>query len=227
VDSESNRTLSEIAAKLYLSVTAESIEDSLSVAPSIELSLFSNRDKFDLVVMYDDNADTHGPQFKALAQAIYEMAFQKMLKRMPVLLIGGLQAWRQEFGEDGVVRGVSPDDSGRGRPRRHREPREHRLHAGNGNGSISHASPRQSASVEPSSPARHRSHTESATSSRMPSMPRSDPMRFIPEQSTATSRTNMRPLGNPMSPTPYSASRPADSVRNIPSSDDLSLMHVI
>lgn len=85
-------------------VTADSIEDSLTVAPQIEWALFSNRDKFDLVVMYDDASEAFGPAFSALERAIYETAFRKMLKRMPVLLVGGIKAWKARFGEEGVVK---------------------------------------------------------------------------------------------------------------------------
>lgn len=84
------------------------IEDSLSIAPQNERIPFSNRDKFDLVVMYDDASADFGPAnspFMSLGRAIYENAFRKMLKKIPVLLVGGLQAWKAEFGEDEVVKG--------------------------------------------------------------------------------------------------------------------------
>jgi hypothetical protein len=198
------------------SVTAESIESSLSVAPSIEHRLFSIRDKFDLVVMYDERADLYGPQFKALARAIYEMAFQKMLKRMPVLLIGGLAAWKQEFGDEGVVYGtpfdLSEDGSGRGRPRRHREHKEHHAHATNGTAGTSSVGLQQAAGVELTSPVRHRSHTESAASSRMPSIPRN----FDP--TGGPSRVGVSPLGKSTSPqTQYPSPRPGDGVRGLSS----------
>jgi len=63
--------------------------------------LFCNRDKFDLIAIYDDNSETPGPPDAPLARlirAIYETAFRKILKRVPVLLIGGLEAWQREFG---------------------------------------------------------------------------------------------------------------------------------
>jgi ubiquitin carboxyl-terminal hydrolase 8 len=213
------------ANRAFPSVTAESIEDSLSVAPSIEYTLFSNRDKFDLVVMYDDCSNSYGPLFQALSRAIYETAFRKMLKRMPVLLIGGLQAWRQEFGDAEVGHG-SPDNLGevshRGRPHRHSEQKERRGHGVNGTTSISHTGGRHLPGADAPSMAsaayRNRSQTESATSApRMPSIPRSDGMRFTPDQMAGAgpSRTSVPPLSRkpPMSPpTQYPAPQPINNV---------------
>ena len=83
------------------SVSGETIEDSLSVAPRHEWVLFCNRDKFDIVAIYDEASETPGPPDAPIARlisAIYETAFRKILKRVPVLLIGGLEAWKREFG---------------------------------------------------------------------------------------------------------------------------------
>jgi hypothetical protein len=88
------------------SVTGETIEDSLSVAPRDEWVLFCNRDKFDLIAIYDDASETPGPPdapLSRLIRAIYETAFRKILKRVPVLLIGGLEAWKREFGDQELV----------------------------------------------------------------------------------------------------------------------------
>ena len=90
------------------SVTGAAIEDSLHVGPRHEWALFTNREKFDFVVMYDSSSESLGSDnspLLALTCAIYEKEFRKMLKRMPVLLIGGLDAWKREFGDDEVVEG--------------------------------------------------------------------------------------------------------------------------
>jgi len=89
-------------------VTAETIEDSLFVAPREELVLFKNRDKFDLVALYDDKSETFGDAgspLSILVRAIYEVAFRQFLKHPPMLLVGGLQAWKREFGESELIRG--------------------------------------------------------------------------------------------------------------------------
>ena len=74
--------------------------------------MFCNRDKFDLIAIYDDASETPGPPDAPLSRlecAIYETAFRKILKRVPVLLIGGLEAWKREFDEqDLVVAEVAP-----------------------------------------------------------------------------------------------------------------------
>jgi ubiquitin carboxyl-terminal hydrolase 8 len=67
--------------------------------------LFSNRDKFDLVAIYDDSSESFDKPLSVLVRAIYEIAFQKMLKRMPVLIVGGLDAWKRDLGQDEIVRG--------------------------------------------------------------------------------------------------------------------------
>ncbi|KAH9059441.1 hypothetical protein EDB83DRAFT_2552313 [Lactarius deliciosus] len=87
-------------------VSGQTIEDSLIVAPRDEWVLFCNRDKFDLIAIYDDASETPGPPdapLSRLERAIYETAFRKILKRVPVLLIGGLEAWKHEFGERELV----------------------------------------------------------------------------------------------------------------------------
>jgi ubiquitin carboxyl-terminal hydrolase 8 len=87
-------------------VTGTTIEDSLHVGSRHEWALFTNREKFDLVTICDGSSESFGPAnspLLALFRAIYENEFRKMLKRMPVLLVGGFDAWRREFGDDGVV----------------------------------------------------------------------------------------------------------------------------
>lgn len=83
------------------------LEDSF-IGPK-ESTLFNNRDKFDLVVFYDDDStrvSNDGP-VAILLSAIFEKAFKKPLKRMPMILVGGLQAWKKEIGDAEIVRGPS------------------------------------------------------------------------------------------------------------------------
>ncbi|KAI9062559.1 cysteine proteinase [Trametes sanguinea] len=91
-------------------VTGQTIEDALAVGPRNEAVLFANRDKFDLVAIYDESSETmNDPRspVSVLFRAIYETEFRKILKNMPMLLIGGLQAWKREFGEAEVTRAGS------------------------------------------------------------------------------------------------------------------------
>lgn len=70
------------------------------MAPRHESSLFRNRDKFDLVVMYDESSESFGPSISPMSIAVrivYENAFQKMLKKPPVILVGGVTAWKNTY----------------------------------------------------------------------------------------------------------------------------------
>lgn len=83
------------------------LEDSMVIAPK-ESTLFSNREKFDLITVYDENSTSFGTPnspLSVLIRAISEQAFKKILKRMPMMLVGGIEAWKRDIGEDGIVRG--------------------------------------------------------------------------------------------------------------------------
>jgi hypothetical protein len=84
------------------------LEDALTVGPQHERTLFCNRDKFDLVVLYDNSSETFGSPktpLSVLFAAIYENSFRKILKKMPMLIVGGLEAWKKDLGEDEIVHG--------------------------------------------------------------------------------------------------------------------------
>ena len=86
--------------RFLLRLTGEQLEDSLAVAPSKEYTLFRNREKFDLVVLYDADSENYGTAISpmsAVVRIIYETAFQRILKRNPVLLVGGLRAWKNAY----------------------------------------------------------------------------------------------------------------------------------
>lgn len=81
------------------------------IAPRQEASLFDNRDKFDLVAVYDGSSKSFGDAntpLSTLVRVISEQAFRKILKRMPMMLAGGIEAWKREVGETELVRGTSP-----------------------------------------------------------------------------------------------------------------------
>lgn len=80
----------------------------MCIAPEQSI-LFSNRDKFDLVVAYDESSATLGSNdspLSVLIRLISEQTPQKMLKRMPMILAGGMEAWRRDFGDSEVIKGV-------------------------------------------------------------------------------------------------------------------------
>lgn len=63
-----------------------------------EQGLFSNRDKFEIIIMYDDSSTGFSGKdtpLSILAHLIGGRSSPKMLRRDPMLLVGGLQAWRE------------------------------------------------------------------------------------------------------------------------------------
>ena len=84
------------------------------VGPRQESTLFAHRDKFDLIAIYDASSSAFGSDttpISVLLRLIWEQAFKKMLKRMPMLLVGGIKAWKKEFGENEMIRnpGYAPE----------------------------------------------------------------------------------------------------------------------
>ena len=88
-------------------VNSESIEDSLFVAPKAEQHLFSTRNQFDAVVLCDEKSTSINASaaLMALMRAVYEVEFKKVLRNMPIILVGGISAWRNELGPDEMTRG--------------------------------------------------------------------------------------------------------------------------
>ena len=85
-------------------LSAEQLEERLIVSPESEQKLFDCRDEFDLVVYYDQRTQSDrfltGPPTRTEADALrnlhdtlYEFNEYKPLRRPPLLLRGGLDAW--------------------------------------------------------------------------------------------------------------------------------------
>ncbi|KAL4251575.1 hypothetical protein ABKN59_006688 [Abortiporus biennis] len=96
-------------------VTGDTISDALVVAPRHESMLFKNRDKFDLIAVYDEATENQANSvaITSLMKAIYELSFKIILRNVPMLLIGGLAAWKAEF-PDELIRGGSTTPNGLG-----------------------------------------------------------------------------------------------------------------
>lgn len=83
------------------------MEESLVLSPREQQEWFSIRHEFDLVVIYDEDSrvnsyaggpifDIHQARLRNLTVAIFDYAgYRKPLKHVPMLLVGGLQAWCQ------------------------------------------------------------------------------------------------------------------------------------
>ncbi|KAH6915772.1 ubiquitin carboxyl-terminal hydrolase 4 [Coprinopsis sp. MPI-PUGE-AT-0042] len=90
-------------------INTEVLETAMVVGPRGEASLFENRDKFDLVAVYDQSSASFGDSdspLSVLVRIISEQAFKKMLKRMPMMLVGGLDAWKNELGPPELAKGT-------------------------------------------------------------------------------------------------------------------------
>ncbi|KAG1109109.1 hypothetical protein G6F42_015758 [Rhizopus arrhizus] len=86
-------------------VPSMKIEESMVMNPDAEQQIFAGRHRFDLVVYYDQNSQSLQNQtLNHLRAAIYELEFQKILQRAPVMLAGGFDAWKQVIGEKGIFR---------------------------------------------------------------------------------------------------------------------------
>lgn len=97
-------------------VSAEELEERLVVSPEHEQALFEKRNEYDLVVYYDQSADsvsylagspvgTSAPHLRALYDTLYEFNAYKPLKagRPPALLLGGLDAWIDLLGQQSLA----------------------------------------------------------------------------------------------------------------------------
>ncbi|TRM57899.1 hypothetical protein BD626DRAFT_513251 [Schizophyllum amplum] len=95
-------------------VSADTIDDALNVAAGVQLSCFRMREKFDLVVMYDRSSTSfeRGSPLYVLNDAIYVTYMgPKPLKRPAMMLIGGIEAWRREFGGAELESGSAPSEA--------------------------------------------------------------------------------------------------------------------
>ncbi|KAI8079963.1 uncharacterized protein BX664DRAFT_303113 [Halteromyces radiatus] len=86
-------------------VSSHKIQDSLVLNPEAEQQLFEQRNRFDLVVFYDQNSPSITQMnlpLTYLKNAIYDLEFTKKLNRAPMLLAGGFDSWVASIGPRGV-----------------------------------------------------------------------------------------------------------------------------
>jgi hypothetical protein len=84
-------------------VATSKIQDSLFQNPEAEQTLFAERARFDLIVYYDQSSKTveaaHGP-----ATNIRKALESQQLRRPPMMLVGGFDAWQSTIGDRGVYK---------------------------------------------------------------------------------------------------------------------------
>ncbi|KAI4166720.1 MAG: hypothetical protein LQ343_007809 [Gyalolechia ehrenbergii] len=110
-------------------LSAEEFEETLVVSPPAELEFFERRDEFDYIVYYDQHTSSEsflaGPPnsstsfaMRALHDTIHEFNYYKPLRRPPLMLRGGLDAWIDMVGNNGLAQSNTAALIGSTRPRR-------------------------------------------------------------------------------------------------------------
>ncbi|KAM3065219.1 ubiquitin-specific protease doa4 [Clarireedia jacksonii] len=82
-------------------MSAEDLGERIVLSPEIEQKLYDQKHDFDLVVYYDQSSTTvdvghsspNSSYLKHFSKIIYDHAYDHQLKRRPMLLVGGLDAW--------------------------------------------------------------------------------------------------------------------------------------
>ncbi|KAH9885040.1 hypothetical protein F4778DRAFT_519734 [Xylariomycetidae sp. FL2044] len=99
--------------------SADDIADRMVLAPSEERLAFEQRDKFDLVVVYDEGSKTLPSRITASSdemalhniwQALTHYNYSRPLKTPPKLLAGGLDAWVDKLGPQALGTSNSSSD---------------------------------------------------------------------------------------------------------------------
>ncbi len=105
-------------------MSAADIEEAMVLSPETEERLFQHREKFDLVVYYDQSSNTEvsgsaGSQdsetLASLRRALTDFCFEKRLKEPPALLAGGLDAWTDLMGSQALKTSDTVYSAGRRR----------------------------------------------------------------------------------------------------------------
>lgn len=94
-------------------VGSDRIEQSLVLSSPSERERFDRRNRYDLIVVLDRassmvpapgvSADEPGRILRNLTSAIFEREFRRPLRRAPIILVGGIEAWRRQLGGEGLV----------------------------------------------------------------------------------------------------------------------------
>jgi ubiquitin carboxyl-terminal hydrolase 8 len=107
-------------------MSAEQLLDRMVISPENEQEMFINRDEFDLVVYYDDGTQSetfltkptseHQERLKYLYEALHDFNDDKPLRRPPILLMGGIEAWAGIVGNQALATSETVSKVKQGRP---------------------------------------------------------------------------------------------------------------
>ncbi|KAG4412999.1 hypothetical protein IFR04_013858 [Cadophora malorum] len=97
---------------LRTGVSGEQLGDSLVIVSDAEQALYERRAEFDLVVFHDQSSKSVSPTgsfardsnsiLRDFSAAVYDYGYEKKLKRRPMLLVGGLDAWVDLLGPNSL-----------------------------------------------------------------------------------------------------------------------------
>ncbi|KAF4630903.1 hypothetical protein G7Y89_g7240 [Cudoniella acicularis] len=93
-------------------ISGEELEEGMVLAPDHEQALFERRAEYDMVIFYDQSSTLVNPFNSGVgdprgclhdfAAAVYDFGYEKRLKRRPMLLVGGLDAWVDLLGQNSL-----------------------------------------------------------------------------------------------------------------------------
>ncbi|KAL2069405.1 hypothetical protein VTL71DRAFT_14084 [Oculimacula yallundae] len=105
---------------LRTGVSGDQLGDTMVIHSDVEQSLYERRAEFDLIVFYDQSSKSVDPStsfardnnsiLRDFTAAVYDYGYEKRVKRRPMLLVGGLDAWVDLLGPNSL-KAVSKDQS--------------------------------------------------------------------------------------------------------------------
>ena len=94
-------------------MSADQLLERMVISPEIEQEMFMNRNKYDLVIYYDNDTQSETyltrpigelqTKLKYLHEALLDFNYEKPLQYPPILLIGGIEAWTDLVGKQALI----------------------------------------------------------------------------------------------------------------------------
>ncbi|KAK6581259.1 hypothetical protein PZA11_005950 [Diplocarpon coronariae] len=98
---------------LRLGISGEQLGDSMVIASDSDQALYERRADFDLIVYYDQSSKAIGTSsstgrdtnstLRDFSAAVFDYGYEKQVKRRPLLLAGGLDAWVDLLGPNSLA----------------------------------------------------------------------------------------------------------------------------
>lgn len=107
-------------------MSADELLERMVISPEVEQEMFANRDKYDLIIYYDNGTvseafltrpmDDSQVKLRSLHQALFDFNQDKPLRRPPILLIGGIEEWSDLVGPQALATSDTASRTKQGRP---------------------------------------------------------------------------------------------------------------